>query len=240
LPYLGQAENFFNLFSSFHLFDILYNIDDHEIIMHRSNIFGTAYYPLHSVDGSFCLDYASEGHTRDCRGVGSMKQQIPKPIRVYLNSNQEGVVICPHCSFGKTINMSNYQGYFGGKSLKVRCKRCKTSFHVEFDYRQHPRIKVNISGKLPLNDLNIGQDIIVTSLSVSGVGFVIIDMPKINIDNILDIQFHLGDNNSSFIQEKITVRRINGDFVGAEYCADAYRHELDFYVMHALGIHVSV
>jgi len=136
--------------------------------------------------------------------------------------------------------MSNYQGYFGGKSLKVRCKRCKTSFHVEFDYRQHPRIKVNISGKLPLNDLNIGQDIIVTSLSVSGVGFVIIDMPKINIDNILDIQFHLGDNNSSFIKEKITVRRINGDFVGAEYCDDAYRHELDFYVMHALGIHVSV
>ena len=84
-----------------------------------------------------------------------MKQQIPKPIRVYLNSNQEGVVICPHCSFGKTINMSNYQGYFGGKSLKVRCKRCKTSFHVGFDYRQHPRIKINIPGKLLLNDLNI-------------------------------------------------------------------------------------
>jgi hypothetical protein len=42
------------------------------------------------------------------------------------------------------------------------------------------------------------------------------------------------------INEKITVRRIHRDFVGAEYCDDAYRHELDFYVMHALGIHVSV
>jgi len=41
LAYLGEDENFFNLFSSFHLFDILYTVDDHEIIMHRSNIFGT-------------------------------------------------------------------------------------------------------------------------------------------------------------------------------------------------------
>ena len=57
-------------------------------------------------------------------------------------------------------------------------------------------------------------------------------MSYVNIDNVLDIQFQLSDNNNSFIQEKITVRRINGDFIGAEYCDDAYRHELDFYVMH--------
>ena len=79
-----------------------------------------------------------------------------------------------------------------------------------------------------------------TSLSVSGIGFVIIDMSKLNIDDILDIHFHLGYNNISFIKEKITVRRINGAFAGVEYCDDAYRHELDFYVMHALGVHVSV
>jgi hypothetical protein len=55
---------------------------------------------------------------------------------------------------------------------------------------------------------------------------------KINTDDNVDIQFYLGDNERSFIDEKITVRRINGDFIGAEYCDDAYRHELDFYVMH--------
>jgi hypothetical protein len=49
----------------------------------------------------------------------------------------------------------------------------------------------------------------------------------------IDMQFYLGDNARSFIKENITVRRIDGDFVGAEYCDDAYRHELDFYVMHA-------
>ena len=169
-----------------------------------------------------------------------MKQQTQKPIRVYLNSNHEGVVICPRCSLEKIVNMADYQGYFGGKSLKIGCKKCKASFHVEFDYRQHPRIKVNIPGKLLLTDLHTEQDVIVTSLSVSSTGFTIIDVPKINIDKIFDIQFHLGDNDRSFIKEKITIRRINGDFVGAEYCYDAYRHELDFYVMHTLGIHVSV
>jgi hypothetical protein len=162
-----------------------------------------------------------------------MKQQIPKPIRVYLNSSQEGVVICPRCSLEKTINMAHYQGYFGGKSLNIRCKKCKASFYVEFDYRKHTRIKVNIPGKLPLNVLKTEQNIIVNSLSVSGIGFTIIDMPNINIDDVLDIQFYLGDNDRSFINEKITVRRIDGNFVGAEYCDDTYRHELDFYVIHA-------
>jgi hypothetical protein len=162
-----------------------------------------------------------------------MKQQIPKPIRVYLNSSQEGVVICPRCSLEKTINMAHYQGYFGGKSLNIRCKRCKASFHAELDYRQHPRIKVNIPGKLLVNDLSTEKDVIVNSLSVSGIGFIIIDMQKINIEDIFVIQFQLGDKDRSFINEKITVRRINEDFVGAEYCDDAYRHELDFYVMHA-------
>jgi len=162
-----------------------------------------------------------------------MKQQIPKPVRVYLNSNQEGVVICPRCSLEKTINMAHYQGYFGGKSLNIRCKRCKASFHAELDYRQHPRIKVNIPGKLLVNDLSTEKDVIVNSLSVSGIGFIIIDMQKINIEDIFVIQFQLGDKDRSFINEKITVRRINEDFVGAEYCDDAYRHELDFYVMHA-------
>jgi hypothetical protein len=128
-----------------------------------------------------------------------MKQQIQKPIGVYLNSNQEGVVICPRCSLEKTVNIANYQGCFGGKSLKIGCKKCKASFHVEFAYRQHPRIKVNIPGKLLLTDLNTEQDITVTSLSVSGIGFTIIDVSKINIDDIFDIQFHLGDNNRSFI-----------------------------------------
>jgi len=161
-----------------------------------------------------------------------MKRQIPKPIRVYLNSNHKGVVICPRCSLEKTIDMASYQGYFGGKSLNIRCKRCKASFHVEFDYRQHLRIKVNIPGILLLKDLNEKQDIIVNSLSVSGVGFTIIDVSKINTDDNIDIQFYLGDNERSFIDEKITMRRINGDFIGAEYCDDAYRHELDFYVMH--------
>jgi hypothetical protein len=161
-----------------------------------------------------------------------VKHQIPKPIRVYLNSKHQGVVICPRCSLEKTIDMASYQGYFGGKSLNIRCKRCKASFYIEFDYRQHLRIKVNIPGKLLLNGLNIEQDIAVNSLSVSGIGFTIIDTSKINIDDSIDIQFYLGDNDRSFVDEKITVRRINGDFVGAEYCDDAYRHELDFYVMH--------
>ena len=162
-----------------------------------------------------------------------MKQQIPKPIRVYLNSSQEGVVICPRCSLEKTINMAHYQGYFGGKSLNIHCKRCKASFYAEFDYRQHPRIKVNIPGRLLFSDPNTEQNVIVTSLSVSGIGFIMIDIPKINIEDVLDINFQLGDNDRSCIKEKITVGRIDGNFVGAEYCDDTYRHELDFYVIHA-------
>ena len=157
-----------------------------------------------------------------------------KTLRVYLNPGQEGVVTCPHCGLGKMINMSNYQDYFGGKSLKIRCKRCDMSFYVKFDYRQHTRIPVDFPGKL-FNGTQESTDknVLVTSLSVTGVGFIVSDVSKIKIDDVLAIRFHLDDNDRSIIQESITVRRIQGAFVGAEYCKDAYRYELDFYVLRA-------
>ena len=103
---------------------------------------------------------------------------------------------------------------------------------AKFDYRQHARITVDFPGKLlQCAAVHTDTNILVISRSVTGVGFITSDISNINVDDILEIRFHLDDVDRSVIEEKVTVRRINGAFVGAEYCNDAYRHELDFYVM---------
>jgi hypothetical protein len=163
-------------------------------------------------------------------------KQVMKPLRVYLNPNKEGVVTCPHCSLGKMVNMSNYPDYFGGKSLKISCKRCRAAFYVKFDHRQHSRITVDIPGKLLQSmHMTTEKNIVITSLSVTGIGFIVSDAANVNVDDILTIRFHLDDGDRSVIEEQVTVRRISGAFIGAEYCNDAYRHELDFYVMRPLA-----
>jgi hypothetical protein len=153
--------------------------------------------------------------------------------RVYLNEQRQGVVTCVHCGVKRAINMSNYPDhYLGEKSLKVKCSMCNKTFHVKFDLRKYHRINVNFSGKIFYfqSEKDIA-DITIISLSFGGVGFIINNSLNIKSDDTYRIKFQLDDEYSSVICEEITVKRVDGRFVGAEfYHSDRYNHELDFYI----------
>ncbi|MBM3222525.1 MAG: hypothetical protein FJZ47_01795, partial [Candidatus Tectomicrobia bacterium] len=99
-------------------------------------------------------------------------KHMAEASRVHLNCHREGVVVCPYCGHEKMLNMAHYRHYIGGKSLKGRCKRCCGSFLVTFDYRQHVRIPVDFAGQLVHSARQkSSENILITSLSVAGVGF---------------------------------------------------------------------
>lgn len=157
-------------------------------------------------------------------------------VKVFLNHTKEGAVTCPACGLGKKMSLAPYQEYFGGKSLKLRCKRCQTSFPVKFDHRHYTRVKVDFPGKIrqtaPDQETpRLCKHVVITSVSVVGVGFLVSDLSTLKVNDVLDIRFRLDDPDQSLIQERITVKRIDGTSVGAEYADDTYRYELDFYVM---------
>ena len=160
----------------------------------------------------------------------------PETTRVYLNENRRGVVTCVHCDVKHSINMSNYtDDYLGEKSLKVKCSTCNKTFYVKFDLRRYYRINTNFPGKIFYfqSEREI-DDITVISLSLGGVGFIINGNLDIKSNNTYRIKFQLDDEYGSVICEEITIKRVDGHFVGAEfYHSDRYNHALDFYITAA-------
>jgi len=153
--------------------------------------------------------------------------------RIYLNEHRQGVVTCVHCDVKRTINMSNYtDDYLGEKSLKVKCSMCNKTFLIKFDLRKYHRINVNFPGKIFCFRSGIAiDDVIITSLSLGGVGFTISKVLNIKNDDIYKIKFQLDDEYNSVICEEIIIKRVEGRFVGAEfYHSGRYNHELDFYI----------
>ena len=158
--------------------------------------------------------------------------QTTNTLRIYLDETQQGSVTCPFCQEERALAVKNAKEYLGGKTLKVKCKHCEALFPAHFDYRKHQRVNVNFNGKL-LKSKKFLHDkhIVITSLSVSGIGFVMDDVNGLQNEDIIDIAFILDDQYHSTIQETVVIRRIVGNFIGAEYVRDDYCHELDFYVM---------
>lgn len=160
--------------------------------------------------------------------------QTVETIRVYLNDKRQGVVTCVHCGIKYPVNMSNYtEHHLGGKTLKVKCSACKKAFHVKFNLRRYHRINVNIPGEIShVCTTEERMNINIVSLSVGGVGFIINDAFYVKNGDICEIKFQLDDDQSSVICEEITIKNVDGRFVGAEfYHSDRYSYELDFYIM---------
>src|SRR5262244_3916294 len=134
--------------------------------------------------------------------------------RVYLNEKRQGVVTCVHCDITRTINLSNYIDHtLGEKPLKVKCGACNTIFHIQFDYRRYQRIQVNFPGTLFYVQTKTDcGDIMITSLSCGGIGFLINTNVDIKPDSMYAIQFQLDDAQRSVICEDIVIKRVEGCF----------------------------
>ncbi|MGE3540572.1 MAG: hypothetical protein AB7N91_24420 [Candidatus Tectimicrobiota bacterium] len=164
--------------------------------------------------------------------------QITDTMRVYLNEGRQGVITCLYCGQKRRINMSNYKDHhIGGRALKVKCSVCGRIFHVRFDFRRYHRLSVQLVGKLlRLNTQEEIEAITVTSLSVGGIGFLLENPQEVQCGQRYGVSFHLDDAQHSLICEDILVKRIEGNFIGAEfYQSDKYNYELDFYIMSEPG-----
>ena len=93
--------------------------------------------------------------------------------RVYLDTNREGTITCIACGVKRSINMSKYGDDIGGKTLNAQCRTCTAVFRATFDFRRHCRVHVHLPGRLlQLRTREEVEPIVVTSLSVTGLGFV--------------------------------------------------------------------
>jgi hypothetical protein len=158
-----------------------------------------------------------------------------RQIRVFINNKNEGEIVCPHCKTTRVINVPVQ--HISSKPIKVKCK-CEYNFLIILEYRKYHRKSVMFPGKIfdassnkEIDDVNI------TSLSVTGIGFELTSYQGVNVNDILKISFSLVDNIDSTIYEEIVVKHVKDNFVGAEFRdQDKYQYELDFFMSSQMAL----
>ena len=156
-----------------------------------------------------------------------------RPVKIFVNSSNEGEIVCPKCEKAKTIQLSNNR--VTTKPIRVKCN-CGHGFSIVLEYRNYHRKIVSIPGKLFPLQARDEIDIVITSLSVVGVGFEIKSAFSLRINDVYQIVFTLDDSSDSTIREEVIIRRVNGRNVGAEFFdQEKYNFELDFYIMAQLS-----
>jgi hypothetical protein len=91
---------------------------------------------------------------------------------------------------------------------------------------------VSMPGKIFLRQSGTPtEDIVITSLSVVGVGFEIKTIREIKAEDVYDIAFTLDDDLDTTVREEIVVKRVDGNYIRAEFAdQEKYHYELDFYL----------
>ena len=157
--------------------------------------------------------------------------------RVYLNAHREGTITCLACGVKRSINMSKYGDDIGGKTLKAQCRACTAVFRATFDFRRHCRVHVHLPGRLlQLRTREEVEPIVVTSLSVTGLGFVTAPGASVRVGDKYEVVFVLDDEDQSVLFEEIVITRGHGTRIGAAFSPSHYaNHDLIFFMMSEMS-----
>ncbi len=153
-----------------------------------------------------------------------------KTIQLFLNDLAEtSNVTCPYCEQSKSI--PNAQLRILNHALRAKCS-CENIFELVVNRRCFPRKGVRFPGELFLQGGSERlAEIVVTSLSVGGVGFLVEDIAP-QVGDVFTISFDLDDHDDTRVHEDIVVRNLRGGVTGAEFIGKGtYNFDLDFYLM---------
>ena len=152
----------------------------------------------------------------------------PTPQRVHPAENGQAVIICPQCMKRFTIDASAYM--FSRKSLNAGC-RCGHKFPVVFDTRDFYRKELHLAGQYTKSPCDDPQLLTIEDLSYTGVKFRTRFSHKIQVDDVLTIDFILDNKQHSHIVKTIRVQHVQGREIGAEFRErQAYSTELTYYL----------
>jgi hypothetical protein len=138
-------------------------------------------------------------------------------------------VTCPYCEKSKFI--PNAQLRVLNHALRAKCT-CNNVFELTVNRRCFPRKAVRFKGELFFQGTReSAAPIVVTSLSVGGLGFLVEGLP-LQVGDVFTISFCLDDEVKTTVHEDIVVCNVQGHVAGAEFIEQgSYNADLDFYLM---------
>jgi hypothetical protein len=162
---------------------------------------------------------------------------LKESTHVYLDANRAGTITCLACGVQRSIDLSGYGDDIGGKTFNAQCRTCTAVFRATFEFRRHGRVHVHLPGSLlQLRTSEEVEPIVVTSVSVTGMGFVTAPGASVRVGDKYEVVFGLDAEDQSVLFEEIVITRVCGTRVGAAFSpAHDANHDLIFFVMSAMS-----
>ena len=153
-----------------------------------------------------------------------------EPQKAFVREDGTTVLKCPHCRHARTVSVAKLKDK--KKLLKIKCS-CQKSYSVSLELRKMYRKDTNLNGQFVNLSLNNERGtMLVTDVSMGGMGFTVIGRNRVQVDHDLEVTFSLDDSHSSVISKQVTVKIVRDKFVGCEFRhAHEYDKALGFYLM---------
>jgi hypothetical protein len=151
--------------------------------------------------------------------------------RIIPRQGNTVVVTCPQCGMSRTVYVDRLRAHHG--PLKVKCT-CGPVFSVPSELRKAHRKDVHLEGRYA--KLSHGAEtggLIVTNMSLLGMGFTTLSSHNLKTDDKINIAFTLDDKKHSRIEKTAVVRAVNGMNIGCEFKdLSQHRKKLALYLTH--------
>ena len=153
-----------------------------------------------------------------------------EPQKAFVREDGTTVLKCPHCRHARTVSVAKLKDK--KKIIKIKCS-CQQSYTVSLELRKMYRKDTNLNGQFVNISLNNERGaMLVTDVSMGGIGFTVVGRNRIEVDHELEVTFTLDDSHSSVISKQVEVKIVRDKFVGCEFRhAHEYDKALGFYLM---------
>lgn len=146
-------------------------------------------------------------------------------VIVHTIGKNRAFMNCPQCGTSKIANTSSRGRVDQGAGIAVRCDNCHYRYNAVIDSRMSPRRKTDLTGVCTIDNpdhdkasqLHATSLITIENISRTGIGFKMRNFIKVKCGDILGVRFIFGDKIKSIIDNKAIVRRIDKNFIGAEF-----------------------
>ena len=169
--------------------------------------------------------------------------QTAQKMQVIIHAGEKGGAFmhCPQCGASKKISTSSYRLINRAAGVELTCPDCGHKYKALINYRKFYRKKTNLKGIYTTPTANFDHKfdfdttsvITVINISRTGIGFRMKNSINVELDDVLKVRFILDDKEKSIVEKKALVKRVDKDFIGAEFArAIDYRDkDLAFYLM---------
>ena len=151
--------------------------------------------------------------------------------KIFIDTINIATFTCPDCGKSWKKDLTPVMDRINKNDHPIKFKYpCGHSFSVVFDKRRHHRKPAELTGAF-IHERSQRRGIIeVKNISKSGVGFELNSKQFMHVGDRLALKFSLDDVERSFVYEEGIVKKIDGNYVGVEFCEFRHRDALEVYL----------